>query len=135
MRSKLLVGLLLVAAGATRVLGAQALTGGGAPGLVLDPQVSQTLREQLSAGYDQRQAPRGILLRQTPDRPLVRQVPVVPDAIAPLAQSQRASRCPMPVVKMETRALVRMPVASVDSTRLEKMPVARSACVNPLEPK
>lgn len=37
MPRKLMVGLLLVAAGATRVLGAQALTGGVVPSLVLDP--------------------------------------------------------------------------------------------------
>lgn len=135
MPRKLMVGLLLVAAGATRVLGAQAPTSGVAPGPALDPRIGQALREQLSAGYNERREPSGILQRPTSDRLLVRQVPVVPETIAPLAQSPTANQCPMPVVKADLRAFARMPVARADSTRLEKMPVARSACVNPLEPK
>lgn len=135
MPRKFLVGVLLVTAGATRPLGAQASTGSIAPGVTLDPRVRQALREQLSAGYGQRREPGGLLQRLAPDRPLVRQVPVVPEAIPSLAQSPGASRCPMPVVKTDIRALAPMPVARADSTRLEKMPVARPACVNPLEPK
>ncbi len=130
-RKVIMVGVLLVAAGATRSLEAQA----PAPGVTIDPWVSQALREQLTAGYGQRREPSGILQRLTPDRPLVRQVPVVPDSIAPLAQSPRASLCPMPVATADPRSVARMPVMRADSTRLEKMPVARSGCVNPLEPK
>ncbi|MHB0962320.1 MAG: hypothetical protein ACYC5V_03805 [Gemmatimonadaceae bacterium] len=125
------VGMLLLAAGATRTLDAQA----PAPGVSIDPWVSQALREQLTAGYGQRREPSGILQRLTPDRPLVRQVPVVPESIAPLAQSPGASLCPMPVAKADPRSVARMPVLRADSTRLEKMPVARSGCVNPLAPK
>ncbi|MDP1891544.1 MAG: hypothetical protein Q8K55_11690 [Gemmatimonadaceae bacterium] len=135
MRRTLMVSLLLVAAGATRVLGAQAPTSGLAPGSALDPWVGQALREQLSAGYDPRRVPSGVLQRLSPDRPLVRQVPVVPESIPSLAQSADARRCPMPVVKSDVRSFAPMPVARADSTRLEKMPVARPACVNPLEPK
>lgn len=132
MPRKLMVGMLLVAAAATRAVDAQAPASGAAPGVTLDPWVAQALREQLSAGYGQRREPSGILQRQTPDRPLVRQVPVVPEAIAPLAQSATASRCPMPVAKTDPRTLAPMPVVRADSTRIERMLVARSACVNPL---
>ena len=135
MPRKLMMGLLLVAAGATRALGAQAPTVVAAPGVTFDPWVSQALREQLSAGFAQRREPGGILQRLTPDGPLVRQGPVVPEAIAPLAQRSGAGWCPMPVAKADPRAVATMPVARADSSRLEKMPVARSACVNPLEPK
>ena len=128
----LIVGLLFAAAAATNALGAQAPTGGGAPGVILDPRVSQVLREQLTAGYGLRRDPSGLLQRLTPDRPLVRQVPVVPEVIPSLAQSQSVIRCPMPVAKADPRTLATMPVVRADSTRLEKMPVARSACVNPL---
>lgn len=127
----IMAGMLLMAAGATRTLDAQAPT----PRATIDPWVSQALREQLTAGYGQRREPSGILQRLAPDRPLVRQVPVVPDSIAPLAQSPSASRCPMPAAKADLRSVARMPVMRADSTRLEKMPVARSGCVNPLEPK
>jgi len=129
MSRHLIVGFLFVAAGATRTLGAQAPTRGVAPGVALDPQVSQALR----AGYGQRRTLSGILQRLAPDRPIVRQVPVVPEAIAPLAQGPSTSRCPMPVAKADPRALATMPVARADSTRLERMPVARSTCVNPLD--
>lgn len=134
MSRNFVMGILLVAAGATRSLGAQAPTGRAAPGVTLDPLVSQSLREQLGAGYGQRREPSGLLQRLTPDRPLVRRVPVVPEAIPALVDSAGVRHCPMPVVKADTRALAPMPVARADSTRLEQMPVARSACVNPLEP-
>ncbi len=130
-RKLTMVGMLLVAAGATQTLEAQA----PAPRVSIDPWVSQALREQLTAGYGQRREPGGILQRLAPDRPLVRQVPVVPDSIAPLAQSPSASWCPMPIAKADPRSVARMPVMRADSTRLEKMPVARSGCVNPLAPK
>ncbi len=130
-RKVIMVGILLLAAGATRSLDAQA----PAPGVTIDPRISQALREQLTAGFGLRREPSGILQRLAPDRPLVRQVPVVPESIAPLAQSQGASLCPMPVAKADPRSVARMPVMRADSTRLEKMPVARSGCVNPLEPK
>jgi hypothetical protein len=130
-RKVIMVGMLLVAAGATRSLDAQA----PAPGVTIDPWVSQALREQLTAGYGLRREPSGVLQRLTPDRPLVRLVPVVPESIPPLAQRQSASLCPMPVAKADPRSVARMPVMRADSTRLEKMPVARSGCVNPLEPK
>lgn len=132
---QIMFGLLFVAAGVTRTLGAQALSGWGTPRGILDPAVSQALREQLSAGYDQRREPSGVLQRLAPDRPTVRQVPVVPQAVASLDQGQRESQCPMPVAKADPRVSTKMPVVRADSTRLERMPVARSACVNPLEPK
>lgn len=131
----LVIGVFLAAASMAASLGAQAPTGSRTPGTGLDPRVSQALREKLSAGYDQRRDSSGIAQRVTPDRPLVRQVPVVPESIPSIAQSQRAQLCPMPVATADPRALARMPVARVDSTRLEKMPVAKSGCVNPLAPK
>lgn len=131
----ILAGLLFVVAGATRALDAQVPTGGGAPGSVLDPRVSQALREKLSAGYDQRRDSSGIAQRITPDQSLVRHVPVAPESIPSFAQSQRTPLCPMPVAKADPRSLAPMPVARADSTRLEKMPVAKSGCVNPLAPK
>lgn len=131
----LVIRLLLVAVGATPTLGAQAPTGRVAPGVGMDPRVSQALREKLSAGYDQRRDSIGIVQRIAPDRPFAHQVPVVPESIPSLAQSQGARLCPMPVAKADPRALARMPVARADSTRLEKMPVAKSGCVNPLDPK
>ena len=135
MPRKVILSLLLSAAAATSTVGAQAPAGRTAPGVILDPRVSQALREQLSAGFGQRREPSGVLMRLTPDRPLVRQVPIVPETIPPLAQSPRASQCPMPVAKADPRALATMPVVRADSLRLEKMPVARSACVNPLAPR
>ncbi|MHB1095266.1 MAG: hypothetical protein ACYC3F_03760 [Gemmatimonadaceae bacterium] len=131
LRKFIMVGMLLVAAGATRTLEAQA----PAPGATIDPRVSQALREQLTAGDGQRREPSGVLQRLTPDRPLVRQVPVVPESIPSLAQSQSQRLCPMPVAKADPRSVARIPVMRADSTRLEKMPVARSSCVNPLQPK
>lgn len=131
----LVIGMLLVAAGATPPLGAQGPTGSGAPGVGIDLRVSEALREKLRAGYDQRRDSIGIQQRLAPDRPIARQVPVVPEFIPSLAESQGARLCPMPVAKADPRALVRMPVARADSTRLEKMPVAKSGCVNPLGPK
>lgn len=130
----LVIGLLLAAASETQPLGAQAPTGSGAAGTGLDPRISQALLEKLSAGYDQRRDSSGIVPRIAPDRPLARQVPVVPESIPSLAQSQGARLCPMPVAKADPLALERMPVARADSTRLEKMPVAKSGCVNPLDP-
>lgn len=135
MSRRVIVSVLIVAAGATRALGAQATTAGVAPRVALDPRVSQALRQQLSAGYGQRREPSGVLQRLTSDRPLVRQVPVVPESIPSLAQSLNASRCPMPVAKIDARAVATMPIARADSMRLERMPVARSACVNPLVSK
>lgn len=135
MPHRFLAGLLFVVAGATQALGAQAPTGGGAPATALDPRVSQALRERLSAGYDQRSDSSGIVQRITPDQPLVRQVPVVPESIPSHAQSQRAQLCPMPVAKADPRALAPMSVARADSTRLAKMPMAKAGCLNPLTPK
>ena len=135
MARSLAICLLLVAASATQPVGAQAPTGRAAPFVGLDPRVSQALRERLSAGYDQRRDSSGIVQRLAPDRPLARQVPVVPESIPSLAQSQGARHCPMPVAKGDPRALARMPVARVDSTRLEKLPVAKAGCVNPLDPR
>jgi len=131
----LVISVLLVAASVAQPLGAQAPTGSGVPGVVLDPRVSQALRERLSAGYDQRRDSSSVVQRIAPDRPLTRQVPVVPESIPSPAQSQGARLCPMPVAKVDTRALARMPVARVDSTRLERMPVATAGCVNPLGSK
>lgn len=131
----LVVGFLIVAAVATRTLGAQAPTGRVLPGVALDPRVSEALREQLGAGYGQRREPSGLLQRIAPDRPIIRQVPVVPGVIASLAQVQAESWCPMPVAKADPRALETMPVGRADSTRLERMPVAQSACRNPLDPR
>ncbi|MFA6165515.1 MAG: hypothetical protein WC700_02790 [Gemmatimonadaceae bacterium] len=135
MPRRVILGLLLSVAAATSTVGAQVPTGRTAPGVTLDPWVSQALREQLTAGYDQRREPSGVLQRLTPDQPLVRQVPVVPESIPSLAQSPSASRCPMPVAKADPRTVARMPVMRADSTRLEKMPVAKSGCVNPLGSK
>lgn len=131
----LVIGMLLVAAGVTQTLGAQAPTGSAAPGAGIDLRVSEALRQRLRAGYDQRRDSSGIDLRIAPDRPLAHQVPVVPESIPSFAQGQRAQHCPMPVAKVDPRALAPMPVARADSTRLERMPVARSGCVNPLAPK
>ena len=133
MSRQLVVGFLVVAASATGTLGAQAPSGRVTPPVAMDPRVSQALREQLGAGYGQRREPSGLLQRLAPDRPLVRQVPVVREAIAALAQGPSAIQCPMPVAKADPRSLAPMPVARADSTRLERMPVARSACVNPLD--
>jgi hypothetical protein len=135
MPRSLVIGLLFMALSATQPVGAQTPAGRAAPGVGLDPRVSQMLRERLSAGYDQRRDSIGIVQRLAPDRPLTRQVPVVPESIPSLAQSQAARLCPMPVAKGDPRSLARMPVARVDSTRLEKMPVAGSGCVNPLDPR
>ena len=135
MPCRVILGLLILAAATTGTVGAQAPTGRTAPDVTLDPWVSQALREQLTAGYGLRRESSGVLQRLTPDRPLVRQVPVVPESIPPLVQSPSAMRCPMPVTKADPRSVARMPVMRADSTRLEKMPVARSGCVNPLEPK
>ena len=131
----LVTGVLLVAASVAQPLGAQAPTGRSAPLVGLDPRVSQALREKLSAGYDQRRDSSGIVQRIAPDRPLPRQVPVVPESIPSLAQGPGARLCPMPVAKADPRAIARMPIARVDSTRLERMPVANGGCVNPLDPK
>jgi hypothetical protein len=130
----IVIGVLLAAASVAQPLGAQAPTTSGAPGTGMDPRVSQALREKLSAGYDQRRDSSGIVQRVAPDRPLARQVPVVPESIPAFAQSQGARLCPMPVGKADPQAIARMPVARADSTRLEKMPVAKSGCVNPLSP-
>jgi hypothetical protein len=127
--------LLLVVAVADRALSAQSPTGSAAPGVALDPLLSASLRGQLSAGYGQRREPSGILQPSAPDRPIVRLVPAIPQAVSVLAQGPSASRCPMPVAKVDPRALATMPVARADSTRLEPMPVARSACVNQLDSK
>ena len=135
MPRSLVIGLLLVAASATQPVGAQAPTGSAAPGVGLDPRISQALRERLSAGYDQRRDSSGIVQRIAPDRPLARQVPVVPESLTPFARSESVRQCPMPIAKGDPRALARMPVARADSTRLEKMPVAKSGCVNPLGSK
>jgi hypothetical protein len=132
MTRQLVVGLLFAVAGAAHALGAQAPRG-GASGAALDPFVSQALREQLSAGYDQRREPSGILQRLEPDRPIVRQLPLGRDALTLLAPSAGASRCPMPVATTDVRTIATMPVVRADSTRLEKMPVARPTCVNPLD--
>lgn len=131
----LVIGMLLVTAGVAPSLGAQSATGSSVPGAGIDLRVSEALRQRLRAGYDQRRDSIGIAQRMMPDQPLVRQVPVVPESIPSLAQSQRAQLCPMPVAKADPRALAPMPVARADSTRLERMPVARSGCVNPLAPK
>ena len=129
----LVILVLLAAASVTETLGAQAPTGRGAPGTGLDPRVSQALRAQLSAGYDQRRDSSGLVQRLAPDQPLARQVPVVPESIPSIAQGQRARLCPMPVAKADPRALARMPVVRADTARIEKMPVARSGCENPLD--
>jgi len=124
-----------VAAIAAQPLGAQASTNGAVPGVTINPWVSQALREQLSAGYGQRREPSGVLKALTPDRPLLRQVPVLPETTAAVAPRPGVSRCPMPVVKVDPRSLATMPVARPDTQRIEKMPVARSSCVNPLDVK
>jgi len=129
------MGLLLAATGAARALGAQASTGGVVPSVALNPRVSQALREQLSAGYGQHREATGVLKLLETDRPLLRQVPFVPETNAAMAPSPDASRCPMPVAKADPRSLETMPVTRIDSMRTEKMPVARSICVNPLDSK
>jgi len=132
MTSKLIFGLLLVvAATAARPLGAQALAGRSAPAATLDPWISQALRQQLTAGYEQRREPSGILAWQAPDQPVRHAFAVVPESIAAPAPGTGKNLCPMPVAKMDPRLLAPMPVARADSVRLEKMPVGRSACVNP----
>ncbi len=135
MARQLIVCFLFVAAGAAQSLGAQAPRSVGVPGVAMDPFVVQALREQLSAGYGQRREPSGILQRLAPDRPIKRQVLVVPDAITSVAEGPTAIRCPMPVAKADPRTFATMPVVRADSTRLERMPVARSTCVNPLDAK